>query len=144
MSRPHTQAVYRYWQAKRGDRLMPSRADIDPAELPPEILPGICLIAVVSDARRYVYRLVGILDVEVRGKDPTGDSVLEAYFGPSRAEAVAHYDQVVSTRAPMLDQVPIRAPNGRFVTEEAIFLPLSDDGIRVDKILVYAHSRLIP
>ena len=140
MCRPHTQAVYRYWQAKRGDRPMPSRADIDPAELPPKVLPGICLIEVVSDARRYVYRLVGTLDVEVRGKDPTGESVLEAYFGPSRAEAIAHYDQVVSTRAPMLDQVPIRAPNGRFVTEEAIFLPLSGDGIHVDKILVYAHS----
>jgi hypothetical protein len=26
MSRPHTQAVYRYWQAKRGDRLIFSNA----------------------------------------------------------------------------------------------------------------------
>jgi hypothetical protein len=143
MCRPQTQAVYRYWQEKRGDRLMPSRADIDPAELPAEVLPGVCLVEVVPDARRFVYRLVGTLDVQVRGNDPTGKSVSDAYFGPSRAEALAHYEQVVFTCAPMLDQVPMSAPNGRFVTEEAIFLPLSSDGIHVDKVLVYAHSRLI-
>jgi hypothetical protein len=39
------------------------RADIDPTTIPRQILPGISLIDVVPDDRRYVYRLVGTGDV---------------------------------------------------------------------------------
>ena len=44
------------------------------AELPPTLPP---------DARRYIYRLVGAHDVEMHGRDPTGKSILEAYYGES-------------------------------------------------------------
>ena len=56
-----------YWEEKRRGRLMPSRADIDPLELR-RYLPGIILIDVVDDARRYVYRLVGTREVAMRGR----------------------------------------------------------------------------
>jgi len=96
---------------------------------------------VVQDERRYIYRLVGTGEVEVRGNDPTGKSVLEAFFAPSAEDALAYYDRVVSTRAPLLDPIPFFAPSGRHVTEETLFLPLSEDGVNVNKILVYSHSR---
>jgi hypothetical protein len=96
---------------------------------------------VVQDDRRYVYRLVGTGDVEVRGKDPTGKSVLEGFFGPSAEDALACYDQVVATRAPLLDPMPFTAASGKFVMEETLFLPLSEDGTNVSKILVYSYSR---
>ena len=41
--------------------------DLDPGELPRDVLPGICLVEVVPNARRYAYRSGGTLDVEVRG-----------------------------------------------------------------------------
>ena len=50
--------MYTYWLAKRGDRPMPRRSDLDPTEIPAHLLPGITLVDVVPDARRYVYRLV--------------------------------------------------------------------------------------
>ena len=56
-------AIYEYWERKRGDRLMPARRDIDPTEFVPH-LPGIMLVDVVADERRYVYRLVGTQDPE--------------------------------------------------------------------------------
>lgn len=120
---------------------MPSRADIDPVDMPRRLLPYINLVDVVADERRYVYRLVGTGDVEVRGKDPTGKSVSEGFFAPCAEDALACYDRVVTTRAPFLDPTPFVAPSGRYVMEETLFLPLSDDGARVNKILVFTPTR---
>lgn len=98
--------IYAYWLAKRGSRPMPRRADLDPAEIPAPLLPGITLVDVVADSRRYVYRLVGTMEVEVRGHDPTGKSVAEAFFGENAEDATECYDRVVATRAPVLDPLP--------------------------------------
>jgi hypothetical protein len=134
----HTIALYEYWRTKCGDRRMPMRSDVDPTAIPPQILRGISIVEVVPDERRYVYRLIGTGEAEVRGNDPTGKSVKEAYFGPSADDALACYDSVVSTRSPLLDTAPFTTPDGRYVTEETIFLPLSDDGENVQKILVFS------
>jgi len=80
---------------------------------------------------------IGTADVQVRGHDPTGKSVIEGFFGPSVEDALSCYDRVVATKAPVLDPVPFTATNGRYATEETIFLPLSDDGINVNKIVVF-------
>ncbi len=66
---------------------------------------------------------------------------MEGFFGPSVEDALRCYDQVVATGAPLLDPVPFMTPDGRYVTEETIFLPLSDDGAHVNKVIVYSHSR---
>jgi hypothetical protein len=138
---PDTIAMHDYWRAKCGVRSMPARSDIDPVDMPRRLLPFISLVDVVPDERRYVYRLVGTGDVEVRGQDPTGRSVLEGFFAPHAEDALTCYDRVVATRAPLIDPVPFFAPNGKYVMEETIFLPLSDDGISVNKVLVFTHSR---
>jgi hypothetical protein len=135
--RPETVLLYNYWRSKCNGRAMPRRADLDPVEIPARLLPCISLIDVVPDARRYVYRLVGTADVQVRGHDPTGRSVAEGFFGPDAEDALGCYDTVVKSRAPLLDPVPFTATNGRYATEETIFLPLSDDGINVNKVLVF-------
>lgn len=118
---------------------MPARADIDPVEMPRRLLPGICLVDVVSDERRYVYRLVGTDDVDMRGNDPIGNSVLEGYFGPSAEDALSCYDRVVETRVPLLNSTPFTAPSGKWINEETLFLSLSDDGENVNKILVFSY-----
>ena len=138
---PSTIALYEYWLTTCGDRCMPMRSDIDPTNMPRRVLPGISIVEVVQDDRRFVYRLVGTGEVEVRGNDPTGKSVLEGFFGPSAEDALACYDRVVATQAPLLDPMPFTAPSGKFVMEETLFLPLSEDGINVSKILVYSYSR---
>jgi hypothetical protein len=138
---PNTRAIYQYWLDKCRERSMPARADLDPVDMPKGLLPGLCLVNVVADERRYVYRLVGTADVEVRGYDPTGKSVIEGFFGPSVDDVLASYDRVVSSRAPYIDLQHFVATNGRYVTEETIFLPLSDDGETVNIVLVFSQSR---
>jgi hypothetical protein len=78
---PDIAAFYAYWDGKRRGRNMPARANIDPLEMVP-FLPGIVLIDVVADARRFVYRLVGTREVAMRGRDPTGKSVAEGFYAP--------------------------------------------------------------
>ena len=138
---PDTITMYQYWRNKCGDRAMPARSDIDPVEMPKRLIPGICIVDLVADERRFVYRLVGTADVEVRGEDPTGQSVSEGYFGPSAEDALSCYSKVVETRAPLLDPTPFTTPSGKWISEESLFLPLSDDGKNVNKILVFSYSR---
>jgi len=140
-----TVTLYRYWRGKCRGRHMPARADIDPVEMPARLLPGITLVDVVRDARRFVYRLVGTGEVEVRGNDPTGRSVADGFFGFSVEDALSCYTKVVETRAPLLDTAPFVATNGRYISEETIFLPLSEDGTDVNMVLVFSRcSRARP
>lgn len=130
-------AMYQYWQSRcRGDQ-PPRRADIDPLDFP-RLLPHITIVDVVDDERRYVYRLVGTKEVEIRGRDPTGKSVLEGFFGPSLEDALHCYDIVVRTKRPHYDDEPYITPDKRYSDDESLFLPLSDDGERVNRVLVFA------
>jgi hypothetical protein len=138
---PDVLAVHRYWEEKRRGRPMPSRADIDPLELR-SYLPGIILIDVVEDERRYVYRLVGTREVAMRGKDPTGQSIVQGFFAQSLTAALAILDKVVATRAPLFMHRDFTAPDGRLGYEDIIMMPLSQDGVRVTMIMGYTHHRL--
>ena len=131
------QSIYRYWLSKHQGGRLPRRADIDPLELR-QLMPQITIVEVVPDERRYVYRLVGTKDVEVRGQDPTGKSVLDGFFGPSVEDVLHCYDTVVKTRAPHYDDEPYVTADHRNPNDASLFLPLSDDGENVNRILVFA------
>ena len=133
--------INRYWRAKCRASHPPRRTDIDPVEIP-KLLPYMTIVEVVPDARRYVYRLVGTQEVEIRGNDPTGKSVAEAYYGPSQDEAHMFYDQVVATGLPVYDDSPYVGQDGRYNDEEMLFLPLSEDGTAVSRILLICRASL--
>jgi hypothetical protein len=134
------QAMYDYWLAKRGSRTMPGRADIEPAEIK-RLLPMMVLVDVTTDARRFVYRLVGTQEVAERGADPTGKSVAEAFFGGSLEETLSCYDYVVRNRAPFCYRDPYAASDGQIQNDDIIYLPLSEDGASVNMVLVFTHCR---
>lgn len=128
--------LYRYWEEKRAGRRMPSRADIDPAELVP-FLSRMMIVDVVEDARRYVYRLVGTREVEARGRDPTGRPVGEAFIGSSREKVLSNYDQVALSGDPLVDAGVVVTTEDRLDDSQVLFLPISEDDRRVSQILVY-------
>jgi hypothetical protein len=140
---PAIRAIYEYWDGKRGGRRLPARSDIDPTEFVPH-LPGIMLVDVVADERRYVYRLVGTREVEARGQNPTGKPVGEKFHGSSRENVLRNYDRVCRERAALFDDYHFTSPGGRLLDEQVIFLPLSADGEAVSQILVYTHHRRLP
>ena len=137
----HTKTMYEFWCSKFNRDALPRRADIDPLELPRSFLPCITIVEVVQDERRYVYRLVGTREVDVRGRDPTGRSVVDGYFGSSSPEeALRFYDSVVTSRSPVYNPHPYLSADGRYINEENLYLPLSDDGKAVNRILVFSTS----
>jgi len=115
---------------------MPSRANIDPAEMRP-YLSLVMLIDVVRDPRRFVYRLVGTMETEMRGRDPTGLSVSEASSGNPQ-DAVAFYEMITNNRLPALYVGEYTPRPDRLIREQIIGLPLSDDGKSVNMILVFS------
>jgi len=128
-----------YWKSKCGGRGMPSRGDIDPADLA-ALLPNITLVDVVDDDRRFVYRLVGTGEVQLRGRDPTGQSVIEGYFGASLEDVLGNYQLVCDSHEPFYEEDQFEMA-GRYVSEANLFLPLSDDGRTVSKIMVFSINR---
>lgn len=137
--------MYAYWQRKRGDRAMPGRSDIDPAEIK-RLLPGMLLvdIALAPDGTPdFVYRLVGTREVEMRGHDPTGKRVADAYYGKSADEVTGCYRRVVDVRSPFLDDDCYHLPGQEWSPAASIYLPLSGDGTNVNMVLVYSSFRWI-
>ena len=132
--------MYQYWLSKCRNDAPPRRSDIDPVDIQPKFLPHIVIVEVVPDARRYVYRLVGSKQVTDRGGDPTGKSVVEAFIGPSVEDALGCYDAAVSTRRPHYDYQPFVTKDGRHPDDEMLFLPLSDDGKIINRVLVFGSS----
>jgi len=135
--------MFAYWQRKRGNRRMPARADIDPAEMK-ALLPFMILVDVVHDAAGktdFVYRLVGTREVEIRSGDPTGRRVAEAFHGPSAENALGCYRQAVDNRVPYLDDEYFAQADDRFGDEANLFLPLSNDGETVNMVLVFTAYR---
>lgn len=130
--------LFEYWDGKRAGRSMPARSDLDPADLKP-LLPHLILIDVVPDERRYVYRLVGTREVEMRGNDPTGKAIKDAYYAETAEETMAYLDNVTRSCKPVLYRGTYRPTSTRIQKEDTIFLPLSKDGAACDMILVYGH-----
>ncbi len=130
---------FAYWREKCGASVMPRRSDIDPVELK-RYLPSIILVDVVPDLRRFVYRLVGTKEVAGRGYDPTGKSVAESFYGESREAALACYEYVAREKRPFCIQDPYVTADGWQEAEDALYLPLSEDGIEVSMVLVYSYT----
>ncbi len=126
--------LYQYWLDKRGDRPMPAPRDIDPLDLR-FIVGNLVLIDVGEEPSTYTVRLHGSNLAHELGVDMTGRNA-DSYPFPEFAKFVRdRFDRVVATRRPR------REFYERFVDDrkrrlEAIVLPLSTDGHRVDRLLV--------
>lgn len=136
---PDIRLMLDYWRGKCAGRPMPARGDIDPVEIH-RYLPYVTLVDVVDDDRRFVYRLVGTMEVALRGRDPTGKSVADAFFGRSVETVMLKYETVCQTRAPFHERDDYQVVD-RYVGEENLFLPLSDSGVSVNKIFVFSINR---
>jgi len=137
LDHPTLAALHTYWNEKRGDRRMPSRADIRPSELK-DHLGWVIMADVLPGGQEFRYRLIGTLVTQYFLTETTGKTVTEAFarMGETVSNAVLAVMRVVTR-----DGVPIRACGDAnafavgFEEFDALFLPLSDDGETVNVIL---------
>ena len=133
--------IHDYWLAKRGQRRMPSRQDIEPTEIP-RLLRNVMLIDVLHDPARFRYRLIGTNVVDATGENRTGKCFDSVDFFAANPIVREQYDAVVATGEPVHSLEPFyRLDTRREYEVERLLLPLSSDGVTVDMILVYFHFK---
>lgn len=132
--------VFRYWDRVRGNRAMPSTADVDFMALRPW-LPGLLMIEVTDRERRVLtYRVVGERAVRQRGYDPTGLTVDKAGFGRSITAILHNYGLVIDRKIPLYGWNKRDGGDPGLFPTGTLLLPLSSDGETVDRVLVYVED----
>jgi len=132
--------TYRYWLDIKGQRRMPSRADLKPAEIMP-LLPYISLVNVEHDSGRYKIRLVGTETVKAMGVDLTGRYLDEL---PDIEKFLRdRYDWMVREKRPYLYEDRLNWAGKNYYNFHSLGLPLSRNDEDVD-ILMYATYYDIP
>ena len=101
-----------------------------------EHLGWIILLDALPDGSDFRYRMIGTRVTQYVLADATGKTIAEAVAPREAAEAMLEFHRTVAAA-----KVPVRAYGaadwlGRtFFEFDGIFLPLSDDGVRVNMIL---------
>jgi hypothetical protein len=136
--------LHQYWVSKKRGRAMPSRADIDPVELPGRLWPHLMLVDVVREdgAARFRYRHVGTAFTDAIGSEVTGryfDDVIPTRGG-YRDYILGIYDEVIRRRAPLYTENLFNFLHraGPILTRR-LCLPLSSDDVTVD-IVFSSHT----
>ena len=124
-----------YWLHKRGSRAVPRKADIDPIELPPKLLPNMQIIEVVDGGARFRYRLVGTALVDAYGKDFTGKHPDELFPDDRLRFIQSIYRRVHDTKQPLFTHNKYHTPKNIDVYALRIYLPLSDNDSEVTHIM---------
>ena len=134
--------LYAYWELKRGERLMPSRADIDPADLK-RILPNIILARIDRESKRVRYTLVGTRCVAQAAMDYTNYYLDELDFvSEIGTDWPAVYRAIAAEKAPIYGLCQIKFTDGVVKPYVCAMFPLSSDGERVDQVLAIEDLEL--
>jgi hypothetical protein len=120
--------VLRYWLQKRGARLLPSRRDIDPLEMAPDLLPHLLLTDLLDRGTRVRFRLVGTNLVKRLGFDPTGRYLEGEMKGGWWDTLAALHRLAYAERAPLYGESELTWDSGRRLEARLLLLPLSQDG----------------
>lgn len=134
--------LYAYWQRIRGERLMPARADIDPAGLK-RILPYIMLSRIEQNPWRVRYTLVGTRCVANAGMDFTNRYLDEIDFSCDfDTDWQEVYRVICRERRPVMGLVKTSLKDGRVCELAEALLPLSDDGETVTHCIAIEDAKL--
>jgi len=135
IAHPKLRQLYEYWLAKRGERTMPSRADLDPIEMT-FIIGNIILVDVLDGSPpRFRIRLHGTNLSQRVGFELTGKMLDELPITDFRERAQDSFTEVVAAAKPGHGRRD-RVLDGRMARYETVILPLSADGISVDRLIV--------
>jgi hypothetical protein len=127
-------ALLNYWERKRADKEVPDRRDIDPTEMPPFLLPHLCLIEICENDRLKL-RLVGTEIVRQHRRDNTGKYADEYLKGDYLAYLTALYVELRRKRLPILTESVFRHPDTHLETTR-LLLPLTLGGADVRIVLM--------
>ncbi|SMF45827.1 PAS domain-containing protein [Tistlia consotensis] len=126
IANPLLRDLYLYWADKWHGPYMPTRADIDPLDMP-ALLPMIYLVDVERQPLRFRFRLVGTRVVSWFGRDMTGQYVEEAQ--------VWRYREVAETGRASYDRLYAPNKQGRHGSYQCLLMPLAGENGSVEMLL---------
>ena len=124
--------IFQYWLKMKGDRLMPSWADLNPADIS-ELLPYISLVDVEKDTGRYRMRLVGAETIKAMGFDITGKYLDD--FPLIERLVKKKYNKLVQEKQPYINFDKLKWSRKSFMEYYALGLPMSCNGKDVDILM---------
>lgn len=128
-----------YWRSLRGDRHMPSRAQISPRDLA-GLHRHIVILRLIDGGADYEYRLVGDAQVQAYGFNFQNLRISQIRtVAPEFGQLMfGIYEHVRNTRDPFAVRgwIGKEVPDSKFVYHESVFLPLGEDGENVDHIVI--------
>ena len=128
---PKLRRLHAIWLSKCTPGRLPGRADFDPIELPPALLPWITIFDV--EGARFRIRIVGTGIVEALGQDNTGQYA-DDLPNTKALQARAHW--VVENAKPFfMTDLPIPWDQERYHRYSVLCTPLATNGVDVDKLL---------
>jgi hypothetical protein len=140
LDNPILDAFLDYWNARRGARAMPSRAEINPNDVK-AYLGWLCFIEALPAYEDFRFRLIGSRVGEYFLSDATGLTVREAYAAANAGRSAT--DNVLwILRKTCNARVPMRVTGdggdwrGRYYPDyDALYLPLSESGVAANIVM---------
>lgn len=134
LANPALRKFFTYWDTVRGGRAMPRRCDIDPIDMPRDVLPHVVLLDVVREPLDFRYRLAGTIVVERSGFELKGRLVSELPI-TRPAELYAEFAKVERDGRPRHSEFSYRARHDEYRNVERLIAPLSDDGRSIGQLI---------
>jgi hypothetical protein len=122
-------ALYSYWDGVRRGKDVPDRADIDPVDMPPSILPHLAMTE-IHEGMRLKVRLVGTEIVRNHQRDTTGKFASEYMEGPYLDYITSLYAELQASRRPVFSESLFRNIDTNLKATRLI-LPLTHGGSEV-------------
>jgi hypothetical protein len=128
--------LYDYWLQTAGSRRMPARSDINPFNVP-KLLPCVGLIDLTEGLGEARFRLAGTRLRDVYGEEITGKRIDRVFAGACADYWHDIHARVAEEGSPLHGVVRGPAPGRDHIVLFWLRLPLSQDGMKVDRILCY-------
>jgi hypothetical protein len=123
LTSPVLRGLRDYWREKAATRDMPSRADLDPIDIP-RFLPHIAIADVFHNPRRYRHRLLGTFITTLYERDSTGKWIGGDLYGTNAERMLWVYDQCVASRASVAIREALTFARKDWVAVEGLLMPL--------------------
>jgi PAS domain len=134
--------LHDYWQARRGGRALPARADIDPADIT-KLLPYIIITDLFDGPVRVRYRLAGTVVTDSFGFNIAGRWLHELEVAGGVERWTGLYGLVMRGKAPVFGITRGLLDDTEALHCEWGLFPLSSDGVTVDKCIEVEDWRTV-
>jgi hypothetical protein len=135
--------AWAYWNRMRGTRRMPSRADLDPIDIP-RLLSSTALVEVLRDPLDFRFRLLGTAIDSITERNLRGLRFSEIPYLVPGNKGWADYEHVATTGLPLkTDRAYVGKSRLVLKLTDSLF-PLSTDGEVVDMIWSYLDISKVP